>query len=467
MSGTEHRVTIRTTLPSAAGTFAAVVEAIAAAGGAVDGADLISSGPDGVTRDFTVSVVDQDGAAAVAGALEALDGVTVGSVKDRVVMLHEGGKIGMRNSVPIATRDDLAMAYTPGVARVCMAIHDAPEKAWDYTIKANSVMVVSDGSSVVGNGDLGAEAALPAVEAKALFLRRLAGIDAFPLPIDERDITTLADIIERLSSVFAGIHLTDISAPRCFELLREVRARKLGIPILHDDQEGTAAATLAALSNGLRCAGKTVEDSTIVVSGLGAGEMSTVRILVAAGAGNVIAADSEGAVHTGRGGLDEDAAWAAENTNPEGRTGEVRELLVDADAFVGMSAPGIITADDIRAMAADPVVLAMAMPEPEISIADAADACRVYGSGRPEDPNQITSSLAYPGIWKGILRCRAQRVDQQMVLAASRAIAASCGTAMCEDYVVPSVLSAELVDRVADAVRATAESTGSARATAG
>lgn len=464
MSNSEHHVTIRTVLPSATGTFATVVEAIAAAGGAVDGADLVTSGQDEVTRDFTVSVGDEEGASAVIGALETLDGVSVRSVRDRVILRHEGGKIGMRNRVPVSTRDDLAMAYTPGVARVCMAIHDAPEKAWDYTIKANSVMVVSDGSSVVGQGDLGAQAALPAVEAKALFLRRLAGIDAFPLPIAERDITRLADIIERLSSVFAGIHLTDMAGSRSFELLREFRSRKLGIPIFHDDQEGTAAAILAALSNGLRCVGKTIEDSTIVVSGLGAGGTSTVRILVAAGAGTVIAADSEGAIHTGRSDLSEDAAWVAENTNPDGRTEDLRGLLAGADALVGLSAPSIVTADDIRTMAPDPVVLAMAWPRPEISIAEAAGVAAVYGSGRPEDPNQITSSLAYPGIWKGVLSCRAQRIDQQMVLAASRAIAASCGTAMSEDYVVPSVLSAELVDRVADAVRATAEATGSARA---
>lgn len=463
MSNSEHSITIRTVLPAATGTFATVVEAIADTGAAVDGADLVLSRQDEVTRDFTVSVSGDDGAAGVVAALEKLDGVSVESVKDRVVLLHEGGKIGMRNRVPVSSRDDLAMAYTPGVARVCMAIHDEPEKAWDYTIKANSVMVVSDGSSVVGQGDLGADAALPAVEAKALFLRRLAGIDAFPLPIVERDITKLADIIERLSSVFAGIHLTDIAGSRSFELLREFRSRKLGIPIFHDDQEGTAAAILAALSNGLRCSGKTIEDSTIVVSGLGAGGMSTARILVAAGAGTVLAADSEGAIHTGRSDLGEDAAWVAENTNPDGRTDDVRGLLAGADAFVGLSAPGIISADDIRTMAADPVVLAMAWPEPEISITEAAGVAAVYGSGRPEDPNQITSSLAYPGIWKGVLSCRAQRIDQQMVLAASRAIASSCGTAMCSDYVVPSVLSDELVDRVADAVRTTAEQTGSAR----
>lgn len=463
MSPASHSLTIRTTLPAATGTFGEILAAIGAAGGEVGGVDLVRSTPDEVTRDITVHIADDAGGDAVLAAMRALPGVTVESVLDRVFLSHVGGKITMQNRVPVETRDDLAMAYTPGVARVCLAIRDDPEKAWDYTIKANSVMVVSDGSAVVGQGDLGPEAALPAVEAKCMFLRELAGIDAFPLPITERDPDTAADMIVRCSSVFAGIHLTDIAAPRCFELLARLRER-LDVPVLHDDQEGTAAGLLAALTNGLRIAGKRLDESRVVVAGLGPGGMSTVRILVAAGVGeNLIACDRRGAVHAGRTDLSDGLAWVAEHTNPDAFTGVAGELIEGADAVIGLSAPDILTRDEVARMAPDPVVLALAMPRPEISPAAAEGVARVYATGRPDVPNQINSALAFPGIWRGALDCRARRLDQAMIMAAARAIADTCGPALSEGYVVPSVLNRELVDNVAAAVRTTAEATGAAR----
>jgi malate dehydrogenase (oxaloacetate-decarboxylating) len=464
MPDAEHTLTIRTELPAAVGTFGQVMEAIGGARGEVGGVDLVSAGQDRVVRDITVQVADDAGAMAVQEAISALPGVEIKSVLDRVFAAHVGGKMTMRNRVPVATRDDLAMAYTPGVARVCMAIHDEPERAWDYTIKGNSVMVVSDGSSVVGQGDLGPEASLPAVEAKCVFLRELAGVDGFPLPITERDPDKMADIIVSLSSVFAGIHLTDIAAPRCFELAAKLRER-LDIPVLHDDQEGTAAALLAALTNGLRIADKTLEDSTIVVAGLGPGGMSIVRILIAAGVGkNLIACDRRGAVTTERSDLTDELAWVAANTNPEGRQGTAADLVEGADAFIGLSSPGILSASDVATMADDPVVLTLAMPEPELSPADAAGIAGVYGTGRPDVPNQINSALAFPGIWRGALDCRARHLNQAMIMAAARAIADTCGPALSDGYVVPSVLNPDLVDRVAKAVRTTAEATGAARA---
>jgi len=463
MSYVDHSLTIRTRLPNSIGMLGQVMEAIGEAGGEVGSVDLVRAEGD-VTRDITVQVADDAGADAVCAAIAALPGVEIEQSHDRVFSSHVGGKMTMRNRVPVNTRDDLAMAYTPGVARVCMAIHDEPERVWDYTIRGNSVMVVSDGSSVVGLGDLGAEAALPAVEAKCVFLRELAGVDAFPLPITERDPEKMADIIVRCSSVFAGIHLTDMAAPRCFELAAKLRER-LDIPVLHDDQEGTAAALLAALTNGFRIANKTLEDSTVVVAGLGPGGMSIVRILIATGVGkNLIAVDGQGAVTTERSDLTDELAWVAANTNPESRTGTAAELVAGADAFIGLSSPGILTAADVATMANDPVVLALAMPEPELSPEAGRSIAGVYGTGRPDVPNQINSVLAFPGIWRGSLDCRARHLNQAMIMAAARAIAETCGRALSEGYVVPSALNPELVDRVAKAVKTTAEATGAARA---
>jgi malate dehydrogenase (oxaloacetate-decarboxylating) len=465
MSPANYSITIRAELPAAIGTFGRVMAAIGDVGGEVGGVDLVRSTKHTVTRDITINVQDDAHGTLVQEALVDVEGVHVLSVSDRVFLSHMGGKMSMRNRVPVETRDDLSMAYTPGVARVCMAINGDPERAWDLTIKANSVMVVSDGSSVVGQGDLGPEAALPAMEAKCMFLRSLAGIDAFPLPVTVRDPDEIAGVVQRISSVFAGVHLTDVAAPRCFELLRKVGAA-VDIPVFQDDQEGTAAALLAALTNGLRVVGKRLEDSTVVVAGLGPGGMATARILVAANAGRVLVADRQGAVHKSRAGMSDEVAWIADHTNQDGLTGSVHALMRGADAFVGLSVPRLLTAEDVRQMAPNPVVFALAMPEPELSPAEAAECVRVFGTGRPDLPNQINSSLAFPGIWRGALDCRASRINDAMVMAAARAIAGTVAGddgALSEEYVVPSVFHKSLVPDVAAAVRAAAEATGVAR----
>jgi malate dehydrogenase (oxaloacetate-decarboxylating) len=469
MSQSNYSLTIRANIPAKVGMLGKVMGAIGDAGGQVGGVDIVRSSKDSITRDITVYARDDAHGEAVIRALADVEGVTVESSTDRVFLTHVGGKIGMENRMPVATRDDLSMAYTPGVARVCMAINADFEQAWEYTIKGNSVMVVSDGSSVVGQGDLGPEASLPALEAKCALLRTLAGIDAFPLPIDLRDPAEIAEAVVLTSSVFAGIHLSDISAPRCFEIQRLI-AERLDIPVFHEDQQGTAAAVLAALQNGLEVAGKTLEDATVVVAGLGPGGQAVVRLLVAAGAGTVIAADSKGAVHAGRSDLDDEGlAWIAENTNPAGASGSVPEVLKGADAFVGLSAPGLLSADDVRAMAADPVVLALAMPDPEILPDEAAGVARVYATGRPDVPNQINSGLASPGIWRGAIDCRATEINQAMTLAAAAAIAETAleEGGLSETNVVPSIFNHRLVTNVAAAVRAAAEATGVARVTAG
>jgi malate dehydrogenase (oxaloacetate-decarboxylating) len=470
MSNANYSLTIRAAIPNRIGMLGHALAAIGDAGGQVGGVDIVRSTKAAVTRDITVLVRDEEHGASVTAALEGVDGVTVESVADRVILSHVGGKVGMQNRVPVATRDDLSMAYTPGVARVCMAIHHDFGQAWEYTIKGNSVMVVSDGSSVVGQGDLGPEASLPAVEAKCALLRRLAGIDAFPLPVTVRDPAEIAEVVALTSSVFAGIHLSDISAPRCFEVQRLLDER-LDIPVFHDDQQGTAAAVLAALSNGLTVAGKRLPDARVVVAGLGPGGQAVVRLLVAAEVGEVVAVDSQGAVHSGRAGVagDPDLSWIAANTNPEGRTGPAPDLLAGADAFIGLSLPGLLSAGDISRMASDPVVLALAMPEPEIGPDEAADVARVYATGRPDVPNQINSGLASPGIWRGALDCRATEINQAMTLAAATAIAETAAeeTGLSEVNVVPSVFNHRLVPNVAVAVRAAAEATGVARISGG
>ncbi len=468
MSHANYSLTFRAVIPAQVGMLGQVMAAIGDAEGQVGGVDIVRSAKGAVTRDITVYARDEAHGEAIREALEAVEGVEVESVNDRVFLSHQGGVVGMQNRAPLTSRDDLSMAYTPGVARVCMAIHHDFEQAWEYTIKGNSVMVVSDGSSVVGQGDLGPEASLPALEAKCAFMRRLAGIDAFPLPVDLREPAEIAEAVALCSSVFAGIHLSDIAAPRCFEVQRLLDER-LDIPVFHEDGQGTAAAVLAALTNGLAVSGTSLADATVVVAGLGPGGRAVVGLLVAAGAGEVIACDTQGAVHRGRAGDDDGLAWIAEHTNASGRTGSAAEVLEGADAFVGLSASGLLSAGDVRRMADDPVVLALAMPDPEILPDEAAAVARVYATGRPDVPNQINSGLASPGIWRGALDCRATEINIAMTLAAANAIAETAAeeTGPSAFNVVPSIFNQRLVPNVAAAVRAAAESTGVARVSGG
>ncbi len=468
MTHANYSLTIRAVIPAKVGMLGRVMAAIGEAEGQVGGVDIVRSSKDAVTRDITVLARDDAHGDGIRAALEAVEGVRVESVNDRVFLSHQGGVVGMQNRAPLTSRDDLSMAYTPGVARVCMAIHHDLDQAWDYTIKGNSVMVVSDGSSVVGQGDLGPEASLPALEAKCAFMRKLADIDAFPLPVDLREPAEIAEAVALCSSVFAGIHLSDISAPRCFEVQRLLDER-LDVPVFHEDQQGTAAVVLAALTNGLAVGGTGLADATVVVAGLGPGGQAVVRLLVAAGAGDVIACDSQGAVHGGRGDAADDLAWIAANTNSGGRAGAVAEVVAGANAFVGLSTPGLLSAETVRAMAADPVVLALAMPDPEILPEDAAGVARVYATGRPDVPNQINSGLASPGIWRGALDCRATEINQAMTLAAADAIAQTAveETGGGPFNVVPSIFDDRLVPNVAAAVRSAAEATGVARVTGG
>lgn len=458
-------LSVRATLDPAVTSLGRVLSIIGENGADVTATDFVRSAPEGVTRDITILVRDAEHGDALVATLSALDGVSITWALDRITQAHVGGKLTMRNRAPVATRDDLSMAYTPGVARVCMAIHDDPERTWDLTIRGNSVAVITDGSSVVGQGDLGPLAALPAAEAKCMFLREMGCVDGFPLPVDVREADEIAHVVQKITSVFAGVHITDMAAPKCFDVQRLLQ-EQLDIPVLHDVQEGTAATVLAGLTNSLAVAGKSLADATVVVAGLGPSGVATSRILSVAGVGNVIAVNRDGAVTRDNTQDRPELAWIAEHTNPEGRTGTLSEVLVGADAVVGLTRPGTITPDDIAKMAKDAIVFALSLPDPDISREDAlAAGALVYASGRPDLPNQTTSAVAFPGIWRGALDCRATAINDAMVLAAASAIAEMCAESAAPEYILPSVFSADLAPNVARAVRAAAIESGLARLT--
>ncbi len=458
-----YTLSVRATIDPKVESLARVLSIIGENGADVVATDFVRSSTGGVTRDLTVLVRDADHGDALVATLDGLPGVTVEWARDRITQSHVGGKMTMRNRAPLTSRDDLSMAYTPGVARVCMAIHDDPERTWDLTIRGNSVAVITDGSSVVGQGDIGPLAALPAAEAKCMFLREMAGIDGFPLPLDVREADRIAFVVEKITSVFAGVHITDMAAPKCFEVQR-LLSDVLDIPVIHDVQEGTAAAVLAGLTNGLALAGKTPENATVVVAGLGPSGVATARILAVAGFGNVIAVNRDGAVAGDDFQDRPELAWIAQNTNPDGRTGSLTDVLAGADAVVGLTRSGALTSEAVSTMGKDPLVFALAMPEPDISREDAiAGGALVYASGRPDLPNQITSGVAFPGMWRGALDCRATAIDDGMVLAAASAIAATSAGGAAPDHVVPSVFNADLVPNVTRSVRAAAEAAGLAR----
>lgn len=467
MSHANYSLTIRAAIRAEIGALGRVLAAIGDAGGQVGGVDIVTAGGDGgeVLRDITVLTADQAHGEQICAAVGALACARVESAEDRVFRLHRGGKVGMRTSIPVNGRDDLSMAYTPGVARVCMAIYDDFDTAWDYTIKGSSVLVISDGSSVVGQGDLGPLAVLPVLEAKSAFLKTRAGIDAFPLPVTVHDPAEIATVVARCASVFAGIHLSDIAAPRCFEVQR-LLAEQLDVPVFHEDQQGTAAVILAGLTNALAVVGKTLAGARVVLAGLGPGGLAAARLLLAAGVGDLIVCDSAGAIVPERSDLTEQERELAGQTNREGRTGPLSTLLAGTDAFIGLSASGLLRAVDIETMAADPVVFALASPDPEISAEEVAGRVGVYATGRPDVPNQINSGLASPGIWRGALDCRASEINEAMTLAAADAIAATAveeAGALSALNVVPSFFNDALVTNVAAAVRAAAAATGVAR----
>src|SRR3954447_12508475 len=459
----QFSATLRVRLDDSPGSFARLATAIGETAGSLGAIDLVRVERSRKVRDVTVMAGNQEHLDRIVEAVHAVEGIEVEHVSDRTFLMHLGGKIEVVSRVPLKTRDDLSMAYTPGVARVSSAVARDPASVWNLTIKANTVAVVSDGTAVLGLGDIGPEGALPVMEGKALLFKEFGGVDAFPICLATKDADEIVRVVQAISPVFGGINLEDISAPRCFEIERRLR-ETLDIPVFHDDQHGTAICVLAALLNALRVVEKRIEDVRIVTTGCGAAGMAVTRILQSAGARWIVGCDEGGALYRGRPGLNEAKLDYAATTNPDNLQGTADEVLEGADVFIGLSVPGAITPEGVRGMAPRAVVFAMANPNPEVD-PEAIEACaEVIATGRSDYPNQINNVLAFPGVFRGALDVRARTIGESMELAAACAIAATIADdELSADYIVPSVFNKKTATAVAAAV--SAAYTGSASGT--
>jgi malate dehydrogenase (oxaloacetate-decarboxylating) len=467
----QYSLTIRLEIAHRPGMLGQVASAIGRAGGVIGAVDLVEVSEDKLLRDITVDAADQEQWEAITAALDSLDGVRVVDTTDRTFLLHVGGKIEQRNKHPLRTRDDLSMAYTPGVARVCQAIAADRDKAFQYTIKRNTVAVVSDGTAVLGLGDIGPEAAMPVMEGKAMLFKEFAGVDAFPICLDTKDADEIVETVRRIAPGFGGVNLEDISAPRCFEIEDRLKA-ELDIPVFHDDQHGTAVVVLAALLNACRLTGRALTDLHVLVTGLGAAGVAVTKILMEAGVTHIVGADSKGLVSTERadyvdGSMNAIKRWYAQHTNPEKRTGAPAQALEGADLFVGLSGARIFPAQELAKMNDEAMVFAMANPTPEVSPEEAAPYARIVATGRSDYPNQINNVLCFPGVFRGALDVRARAITEEMKMAAARAIADIIPeTELREDYIVPSVFNRDVAPAVAHAVAEQAKKQGAALARA-
>jgi len=463
----QYSLTLRVEIDHRPGMLGKVASAIGDAGGTIGAVDLVQVDGDHTIRDITVETGDATDWPRLTEAVNAVDGARVLHTTDRTFLIHRGGKIEVTNRVPVKTRDDLSMAYTPGVARVCQAIYEDRDKVFQYTIKRNTVAIVSDGTAVLGLGDIGPEAAMPVMEGKAMLFKEFAGVDAFPICLDTKDPDEIVQIVKAISPTFGGINLEDISAPRCFEIEERLKA-ELDIPVFHDDQHGTAVVVLAALLNALKLTGQRIGEIRIVICGIGAAGMAVGRTLLEAGAQHIIGLDSRGALHTDRydyldGSLPPVKRWFAETTNQERRAGGVEDALEGADLFIGLSGARVMAAEALLRMNADPIVFAMANPTPEVPPEDAAPYVRIMATGRSDYPNQINNVLCFPGVFRGALDVRATQITEQMKTAAARAIAAIVtDDDLREDYIIPSVFNRDVAPAVAAAVAEEARISGTA-----
>ena len=455
-----YSVTIRLELPARPTAVSELTTEMEKVGAIVTALDVTASGADRLAVDVTAATRGAEHADELAEALRGLEGVELGKVSDRVFLAHLGGKLEIRSKVPLRNRDDLSLAYTPGVGRVCEAIAKNPEDARRLTVKRNTVAVVSDGSAILGLGNLGPLAALPVMEGKAVLFKRFADIDAFPICLDTQDTEEIIAAVKAIAPVFAGINLEDIAAPRCFEIEQRLRA-ELDIPVFHDDQHGTAIVVLAALTNALKVVGKELPDVRLVMSGAGAAGTAVLKLLVAAGLRDVVVCDIEGIIHRDRDGLAPELTWTAENTNPRNQVGTLKEAVADAEVFVGLSAGNLLDAHDISTMATGAVVFALANPTPEVDPADAAQYAAVVATGRSDFANQINNVLAFPGVFRGLIDARTSTIDEAMMLAAARALADTVHPdELNATYIVPSVFNAEATTAVAAAVEKAARGHG-------
>ena len=465
----QYSLTLRVEIDHRPGMLGRVASAIGDVGGTIGAVDLVNVDDRHTVRDITVDTATEDAWEGIVHAVDAVDGARVVDRTDRTFLLHLGGKIEQHNKHPLRTRDDLSMAYTPGVARVCRAIAEDPDKAFQYTIKRNTVAVVSDGTAVLGLGDIGPAAAMPVMEGKCMLFKEFAGVDAFPLCLATKDTDEIVRTVAALAPGLGGINLEDISAPRCFEIEERLK-RELDIPVFHDDQHGTAIVVLAALLNACELTGRRLEDLRVLIVGLGAAGVAVTRILWEAGARHVVGCDSLGAVHTDRpdygdGTMNAVKRWYAEHTNPERLAGGPADVIDGMDLFVGLSGARVMPPEALARMAPEPMVFAMANPNPEVTPEEAAPYVRIMATGRSDYPNQINNVLAFPGIFRGALDARAGAITEAMKLTAARAIAGVVARdELREDYIIPSVFNREVAGVVADAVREEAERSGVAAA---
>src|SRR4051794_2610072 len=447
-----YSITIRVEVPSDANATAALTTAVASTGGALTALDVAESRTDRLVVDVTCDTKDEDHGVRITDAIASIPGAAVSKVSDQTFLLHLGGKIEVNPKVPLKHRDDLSRAYTPGVARICRAIAEHPEDARRLTIKRNTVAVVTDGSAVLGLGNIGPLAALPVMEGKAALFKQFGAVDAWPVCLDTQDPDAIVDIVRAIAPVYGGINLEDISAPRCFEIESRLRGL-LDIPVFHDDQHGTAIVVLAALKNALRVVNKSIDDVHIVVSGVGAAGHAIIRLLLTQGARNIVACGRTGAVHNGNEGMEPFRQWIADHTNTGHQSGTLQEVLVGADVFVGVSAPDLLTGDDIATMAPDAIVFALANPVPEVDPIAASEHAAVVASGRSDLPNQINNVLAFPGVFRGLLDAASHTITVDMLIAAARALAAVVSPdELNAAYIVPSVFHPDVSTAVAAAV---------------
>ena len=451
--GPGYSITVRVEAPPSASAAGDLASAIGKVGGVITAFDVVESHTDSIVVDITCNALSADHARDITEELERLPGVVVRKVSDRTFLIHLGGKIEIRSKVALKNRDDLSRAYTPGVARICQAIAENPEDARRLTIKRNTVAVVTDGSAVLGLGNLGPAAALPVMEGKAALFKKFADVDAWPVCLDTQDTEEIIRTVELIAPVYGGINLEDIAAPRCFEIEARLR-QKLSIPVFHDDQHGTAIVVTAALRNALRVVDKPMSDCKVVVCGAGAAGSAIIRLLLHSGPGDVIAVDVNGIVHSDRGDLDDNLAWLAAHTNADRMTGSLHDALIGADVFIGVSAPNLFGAEQVAKMAPHPVVFALANPDPEIDPAEAQRYASVVATGRSDYPNQINNVLAFPGVFRGLLDAQAHTITEDMLLAAADAIADVVdGERLNASFIVPSVFDSAVAPAVADAVR--------------
>lgn len=447
-----YSIIVKVQAPSTITATSDLTAVVAGTGAAITALDIVNASHDANIINLTCNTSDKEHSGQVRDAIEAVEGYEVLSLSDRTFHMHQGGKIQTNSKVNVRNRDDLSRAYTPGVARVCNAIAKDPSRARELTIKRNTIAVVTDGTAVLGLGDIGPEAAMPVMEGKAVLFKQFADVDAWPVALDTTDTEEIIQIVKALAPAYGGINLEDISAPRCFEI--EARLRdELDIPVFHDDQHGTAIVTQAALNNALKVVDKDIADVRILVSGVGAAGHAIIRLLQASGARHILAAGRDGVLEPNTTQRDEHRQWLADNTNTDGFSGSLKQALVGADVFIGVSAPNLLEAADVAAMNDDAIVFAMANPDPEILPTEASKHAAVIATGRSDFPNQINNVLAFPGLFRGLLDAGASEISEDMLVAAADAIAATItDDELKPSYVIPSVFNQKVASAVATAV---------------